>query len=407
MCPRPKRKYVILVGDGMADRPLKQLGGKTPLEAADTPNMDFMARNGVCGMVNTIPKGMHAASDVANLSLFGYDPKKYYTGRGPLEALNMGIKLKKGDVAFRCNTVTVKNGIMADFSAGHIKTKDSSKLIKFLDREMGNKKFRFYPGVSYRHLIVINGVGERTICTPPHDISGRKIDPYLPKGPDADVIKEIMFEASELLSELEWNRTKCNMIWLWGQGSTPCMPLFKKKFGLSGSVISAVDLIKGIGIAIGVKPINVPGATGYLDTNYAGKAKYAIDSLKKNDFVFVHVESPDESGHEGNLKHKMKAIQDFDRFVVGNILKGLEQFDDYRVLVLPDHPTPIALRTHSADPVPFAIYDPKSDHACRQAGILNSKFQGYSEKECMRSKLKFKSGPDLIDHFLRSHRSFK
>ncbi len=379
----------------MADRPLKQLGGRTPLEAANTPNMDFIAQNGICGIVSTIPKGMHAASDVANLSLFGYDPKKYYTGRGPLEALNMGIKLSKGDVAFRCNTVTIKNGVMKDFSAGHIKTAESAKIIKFLDKELGKGRFRFYPGVSYRHLMISKGIGAKAKCTPPHDITGRPIKNYLPAGPDADVIEQLMFEAGELISELKWNKTKCNMIWLWGQGITPNMPPFRKKYGLSGSVISAVDLIKGIGIAIGLKPISVPGATGYLDTNYIGKAEYALDSLKKNDFVFVHVESPDESGHEGNIKHKLRAIEDFDKYVVGNILKGIENFDEYKVLVLPDHPTPIALRTHSSEPVPFAMIDSR-----RERG--DSGCENYSEKEGRRSGIYFKSGPDLIDRFIRS-----
>ena len=378
-------KYIILVGDGMADLPLKKLGGKTPLEAAYTPNMDFIARNGICGMVRTIPKGLKAGSDVANMSLFGYDPKKYYTGRGPLEALSRGIKLGPKDVAFRCNTVKIKNGKMADYSAGHISTKEAAKLIKLLDRKLGNRDIRFYPGISYRHLCIIKNGPIKAKCTPPHDISGKPIKNYVPEGAGADLLNKLMSDSYCLLSKLD---LKANMIWLWGQGKAPSMP----KFSLNGAVITAVDLIKGIGKAIGLKVINVPGATGYLDTNYIGKAKYALKFLEKGDFIFVHVESPDESGHEGNIKHKIKAIQDFDRYVVGTILKGIRKFKNCRVMVLPDHPTPISIMTHTGDPVPFAIYST----AKRFKGP-----KGYYEKAIAGSKLKFKSGPDLIKYFFK------
>lgn len=341
-------------------------------------------------MVKTIPKGMAPGSDVANLSLFGYDPKKYYSGRGPLEALNMGIKLVKNDVVFRCNTVTVRNGKMADYSAGHIATEKAAKLIKYLDRELGGKRFRFYPGVSYRHLMIAKDIGDKVKCTPPHDISGRTIKNYLPKGRQSEIIEQLMFESKELLEDLKSNRTKCNMIWLWGQGRKPKVPSFMKKYGKTGSVISAVNLVNGIGVAVGLRPIKVPGVTGYLDTNYMGKAEYAVDSLKKNDFVFVHVESPDEAGHEGNIKHKIKAIEDFDKYVVGNVLKGLKKFKDYKLMVLPDHPTPISIMTHSSEPVPFAIYS--SDKKEKGAS-------SYNEKSISRSKIRFESGPDLIDYF--------
>lgn len=377
----------------MSDRPLKQLGGKTPLEAAHIPNMDFIARHGMCSMVRTIPKGMKPGSDVANLSLFGYDPRKSFPGRGPLEALNMGIKLSDDDVAFRCNLVTVEKGKMKDYSAGHIKTPEASKLIKYLDRELGGKGLRFRPGVSYRHLMIIKSSGLRAECTPPHDISGKTIDRYLPKGQDSEVLKQLMFESKELLENLSSNRTKANMIWLWGQGKKPNFLSFREKYGVSGSVISAVDLIKGIGVAVGLKPINVPGATGYLDTNFEGKAKYALDSLKKNDYVFVHVEAPDEAGHEGNIKHKIKAIEDFDKYVVGTMLAGLKKYHDYRMLVLPDHPTPISIRTHSDDPVPCVLYSSDKDYSGCPA---------YNEKMISRSKIKFKSGPELIDHLFKT-----
>ncbi len=378
-------KYVILVGDGMADRPLKELGGRTPLEAAKTPNMDFIAKNGVCGMVSTVPKGMKPGSDIANLSIFGYDPERHFPGRGPLEALSRGIKLRPDDVSFRCNTVKIKKGRMADYSAGHISTAEASKVIRLIDRELGNKKIRFFPGVSYRHICLIEGGPDRVKCTPPHDITGRPIRKYLPKGKGADVLNILMAESAEILSSKKF---KANMIWLWGQGRSPRMP----KFPLKGSVITAVDLIKGIGKAVGLKVINVPGATGYLDTNYVGKAKHALNSLNKGDFVFVHVESPDESGHEGNLKHKLKAIEDFDRLVVGTILKGLKKFKDYKVMVLPDHPTPISLMTHSGEPVPFAIFSSrKTVKGC----------DGYSEREVRKSKLRIKKGHELLKFFIR------
>jgi 2,3-bisphosphoglycerate-independent phosphoglycerate mutase len=378
-------KYIILVGDGMADRPLKQLGGRTPLEAARTPNMDFIARNGVCGMVKTIPKGIQPGSDVANLSIFGYDPRRSYPGRGPLEAYSRGIKLGPNDVAFRCNLVKIENGKMADYSAGHITTAEAKKVIKLLDRELGNKKVKFYPGVSYRHILIINGGPAKVRCTPPHDITGRPIAKYLPKGPGADALNILMSDSYELLSSI---KSKSNMIWLWGQGKTPKM----KKFRLKGSVITAVDLIKGIGKAIGLKVINVPGATGYLDTNYVGKAKYALASLRKGDFVFVHVESPDESGHEGNIRHKIRAIEDFDKYVVGTILKGIRKYKDHKIMVLPDHATPISIKTHSGEPVPFAIYS--SSRKVRGA-------KAYDEKSISRSKLKIDQGHKLMDYFIR------
>jgi 2,3-bisphosphoglycerate-independent phosphoglycerate mutase len=380
------RKYVVLVGDGMADWPLPQLGGKTPLEAAKIPNMDWIAQNGTCGLVRTIPKGMKPGSDVGNLSIFGYDPRRSYTGRGPLEALSRGIKLKKDDVVFRCNLVKISNGKMADYSAGHITTAEAEKVIKLLNRELGNKKIKFYPGVSYRHLVIINGGPVDVKYTPPHDITGKPIKGYLPKGPGAETLNILMSDSKEILSA---KGGKANMIWLWGQGKKPNM----KKFPLKGSVITAVDLIKGIGKAIGLKAIHVPGVTGYLDTNYSGKAEYALSSLKKNDFVFVHVESPDESGHEGSLKNKMKAIQDFDKYVVGPVLKGLAgRFDDFKIMVLSDHSTPISIKTHSAEPVPFAIFSSKrSANGC----------ESFNEKSAAKTKLKIEDGHKLMGMFLK------
>jgi 2,3-bisphosphoglycerate-independent phosphoglycerate mutase len=379
-------KYVILVGDGMADRPLRKLKGRTPLEAANIPNMNWIAKNGTCGLVKTVPKGLIPGSDVANLSIFGYDPRKCYSGRGPFEALNRGIKLDRDDVVFRCNLVRIEDGKMADFSAGHISNAEARKVIKLLNRELGNDKIKFYPGVSYRHLVVINGGPGEAKCTPPHDITGRPINKYLPKGKGADTLNILMSDSFEILSS---KGGKANMIWLWGQGKTPKM----KKFPLKGSVITAVDLIKGIGKAIGLDAINVPGATGYLDTNYSGKARYALASLKNKDFVFVHVESPDESGHEGNLKHKMKAIEDFDKYVVGPVLKGLSKYKDFKLMVLPDHPTPVSLMTHSGEAVPFAIYSSKKNVRGAEA---------FNEKSISRSKLRIEAGHKLMAFFMRS-----
>ncbi len=337
-------KYVVLVGDGMADHPIDALDDKTPLEAAHTPNIDLISSEGDKGVVRTIPKGMYPGSDVANLSILGYDPKKYYTGRGPLEAASMGVFLDEGDVAFRCNLVTVKEGKLVDYSAGHISTDEGRALIKLIDGKLGGKNISFYPGISYRHLLVLKDF-EKVECVPPHDIVGQLIEDNLPSGDNSELLKKIMQESRSILGGY--------MIWPWGQGKSTKMASFEEKYGLSGSVISAVDLIKGIGICAGLQIINVPGATGYLDTNYKGKADHALKSLKNKDFVFVHVEAPDEAGHEGDMEAKIKAIEDFDEKVVGTMLDGLNIYKEYKILVLSDHPTPISLRTHTADPVNF------------------------------------------------------
>lgn len=374
----------------MSDLPLKELKGKTPLEVAKTPNMDFIAQTGVTGWANNVPKGMPPASDVATMSIFGYDPKKYYTGRGPLEAASMGIKLKKDEIALRCNLVTVKDRKMKDFTAGHISTKEATKIMKTLDKKLGCQGIRFYPGLSYRHLLVIKSclVSDSVKTTPPHDITGKAIKNYLPKGSGSDTLLQLMNESEVLLHEM---KTKATMIWPWSPGKTPSMPLFKKKFGKKAAIITAVHLLKGTGKIVGMEVINVPGATGYLDTNYVGKAKYALRALKRNDVVFVHVEAPDEAGHEGNIKHKIKAIQDFDRYVVGTVLSEL-QVTGYglRILVLPDHPTPIKVMTHTSDAVPFAMYPSKGE----------SKSKGYNEKEIRKSKLRIKNGHKLLKLFL-------
>lgn len=395
-------KYIVLVADGAADYPIEELGMRTPLEAARTPNMDFIAKNGVLGQAKTIPDKMSPASDVANLSILGYDPKKYYSGRGPLEAANLGIELEEDDVAFRCNLITAENDTLLDYSCGHIKSKEAEQLIKFIDQKLGTNKLKFYPGVSYRHLLLVKRGAELKLeflkCRAPHDISGQSISKNLPKGDNADLIIKLMLDSREILNNHEINQVRLdlkenpgNMIWLWGQGKKPNMPKFIDKFGLKGSVISAVDLIKGLGRILGLEVINVPGATGYYDTDYEGKAMAAIASLKKNDFAFVHVEAPDEAGHNGDLREKLTAIERFDQLVVGTILEYCKKKDDFRVMVLPDHATPLALKTHTAEPIPFAIFG---------KDIIPKDFVNYSEREAQKSELYFENGHELMDYFI-------
>ena len=396
-------KYIILVGDGMADYPIKELDERTPLEVARTPNMDYIAQYGRLGRVKTIPEKMIPASDVANVSILGYDPQKYYTGRGPLEAANLGVELESEDVAFRCNLVTVFEDTLVDYSAGHISSQEAAILIKFIEQNLGTNKIRFYPGVSYRHLMVVKRGTEEHLqnleCKPPHDILGQRIAKFLPKGDNAEVLIKLMRDSQELLKHNEINLVRidlkenpANMIWLWGQGKKPDLPGFQEKYKLTGSVISAVDLIKGLGKILGLEVINVPGATGYYDTDYEGKAKAAIKSLEGKDFVFVHVEAPDEAGHNGQLREKIAAIERFDQLVVGTILNAFKNREDFRILVLPDHATPIAVRTHTAEPVCFGIFG---------KDIVRGNFLQYSEKEAEKSDLFFEKGYQLMEYFIR------
>ncbi len=397
-------KYIVLIGDGMADYPIRELGGRTPLEVAKITNMNYIAKNGKVGLARTIPPGFSPASDVANLSILGYDPSKYYSGRGPLEAANMGIELGPHDIAFRCNLVTADGEKLIDYSAGHITSKEAATLIKYLDERLGSKKIRFYPGVSYRHLIIVRDklLKEpllKTNCVPPHDITGWKIKDHLPKGDGAQFLIRLMEDSKSLLSghevnqvRIDLNENPANMIWLWGQGILTDMPKFKDKFGVGGSVISAVDLIKGIGKIIGLSVIVVPGATGYYDTNYQGKAKYALNSLKEKDFVFIHVEAPDEASHNGDLRAKIGAIENFDRFIDGTILNHFKKIKNFRILVMPDHVTPISLRTHVTEPVPFAILG---------KGIEPDEALNYSEVSAKNSKLVFERGHELMEYFIK------
>jgi len=386
-------KYIFLVGDGMADEPIKSLGGKTPLEVAKIKNMQNLAKNGMVGICKTIPDGMPPGSDVANLSLLGFNPAKYYTGRGPLEAQASGIKLFEDDCAFRCNLVNIQNEIMSDFTAGHISTKEANEIVKALNNKISNSYTKFYTGVQYRHICVVKGNFRNLQCTPPHDISDRSIKEYLPEGEGEDIINDLMNKSKNILKIVEINKKRikenklpATQIWLWGQGYKPRLSSFSKKFGVKGSVITAVDLIRGIGKLIGLDIINVEGATGFVDTNYEGKADAALKSLEEKDFVFIHVEAPDECGHLGDVDLKIKAIEDIDKRVMGRIIERIE--GDYRILVMPDHPTPVRIKTHSNDPVPFILYG---------KGIKSNSINIYSEKEAKKSDIFIEKGHKIID----------
>jgi len=362
-----KYKYLILVGDGMADFPVDELGGKTPLEYAKTPNMDRIAASGRVGLLATIPDGFVPGSDVGNMSLLGYDPHSYFSGRAPIEAASMGIPLGSGDVAFRCNLVTIDNGVMLDYSAGHISTPVAHRIINALRETLSNDEIKFYAGVSYRHLMTLKNIGAGLKCTPPHDITGQKIDEYLPKGGDGrEYVLSIMNRARDIVAKVSAeinggnksgeNKCVATDIWLWGQGLAVTFPTLQERYGLTGSVISAVDLVRGLGKLAGLNVRAVEGATGYLDTNYAGKvaaAKAAFESGE--DFVFLHVEAPDETSHEGILSKKIQAVEEFDKYVVGEMLKYQSENPSMRIAVTPDHVTALSTRTHDASPVPFCV----------------------------------------------------
>ena len=396
----------------MADYPLSELQGKTPLQAAQTPNLDRMAKQGILGLVRTVPPGMPPGSDVANLSIFGYDPVRHFTGRAPLEAAAMGVKLNPEDVAFRCNLVTLgtRNGreTMEDFSAGHISTGEAREIIRQIGEILGNDEFHFFPGVSYRHLLVWRN-GERGLkarTTPPHDISGKEVSEFLPRGNGQEEILSLMEEAKKALpsfpvnqKRLEAGKKPANAIWLWGQGKAPALLPMTERFGLRGSVISAVDLTKGIGSYAGLEIVNVPGVTGYLDTNYRGKAEYALREICRKDFVYVHLEAPDEASHNGNLEDKIQAIEDFDRKIVGPILLGLEKIGPFRVLALPDHPTSLVLKTHSPELVLFVIFSSEdSGNSPREDRVF--------EEACARGTgLLVEEGHELMGKFIQGFSS--
>ena len=398
-------KYIVVLGDGMADQPLEELGGKTPLEYADTPGMDNLARWGEMGMVKNVPRGMAPGSDTANLSVLGYDPKIYYSGRSPLEALNIGVDMQEGDVAIRANLVTLtqeenyEDKRILDHSADEITTEEAGILLEAVKKELENEIFQFYTGTSYRHCLIWKE-GMTVPLTPPHDIRGKKIGEYLP---DEPALLEMQKKSYEILKDHPVNRARMekglnpgNSLWFWGAGTKPSLDSFEEKFHKKGAMISAVDLLKGIAVGTSMKNIYVEGANGGLDTNYEGKADAALKALLEDgcDFVYVHVEAPDEMGHQGSIEKKIKAIEYLDQRVVARIKEGMDASgEDYRMLVLPDHPTPICVKTHTSDPVPYVLYDSRNKE--EKEGVC------YSEAEAGKTGKLLEKGHELIRYLLK------
>ncbi len=359
-------KYIVIVGDGMADRPLEELGGRTPLQVADKPNMDWIASNGRSGLLKNVPGGMWPESDVAMMSILGYDPSKYHTGRGPLEAAGMDVKLGKSDIAFRCNLITEENGVIRDYSAGHVTTEEAEELMKVVEENYGHLG-DFYVGVSYRHLFIMRDASkdmDKLRSMPPHEIVDEKLEKYLIKPKNlkaAKVLNEMILSSRKILSNHPVNirrakrgKKPANAIWVWGQGRKPTMRTLNEKYGINGAIISAVNVVKGLGVCAGMDKLDVPGATGYYDTSYENKAEFGLKALGDHDLVLIHVEAPDEAGHAGDIERKIKAIENLDKRLVKKILDGLE--DEYVISITADHPTPITVRGHVLDPVPFAIF---------------------------------------------------
>ena len=393
-------KYAIIVPDGAADEPLEQLGEKTVLQIAQTPNMDKISTQGRLGLVRTVPAGFEPGSDVAQMSLLGYDPLTFYSGRAPIEAVARNIKLSANDWVFRCNLVTICDGKMEDHSAGHISTEEAGKLIKDLNEQLADEQFHFYAGVSYRHLLVFKGVDFDVQTYPPHDYIGSAIEKILPRGKGAEMLIDLIARSQQLFANHDINKVKKDLgenqvssIWLWGQGKKARMESFKKRFGINGATIAAVDLVKGLSMLIGFDLINVPGATGFVDTNYRGKASAAIEALDKYDLVFIHIEAPDEASHNGSIEMKKKAIEQIDKYIVGPVLEALQGYESWRILVLPDHPTPISSRAHSPEPVPFAMA------GTGVSGILHTTF---SEANAAKSGFRIDNGFELMEYFLKS-----
>lgn len=397
-------KYVVLLCDGMADTPCPALAGRTPMEAAYKPHMDGLAARAEVGRVRTVPDGLAPGSDVANLAVMGYDTRECYTGRSPLEAANIGVELADDDVAFRCNLVTLSDEAVytdktiLDYCAGDIHTTDADPIVQTLQETLGGGAFDFYTGTAYRHCMVWHG-GKTALgkITPPHDITGKKIAEYLPTHPDAVPILDLMQRSVDILKNHPVNRERAakglnpaNAIWLWGQGSRPQLQNFHERFGLNGSVVSAVDLLRGIGRLAGMNVCEVEGATGYIDTNYTGKMQAALQELQNGqDYVYIHVEAPDECGHRGEVQNKVKAIEDIDRLILGPLLEELPRLGDYTVMVLPDHPTPLDIRTHVSTPVPYLLY--------RSNAEQNSGITSFTEQSAETTGLLIDPGYTLID----------
>lgn len=399
-------KYVVVLYDGMADYPVPALGGKTPMEVADKPNMDALAGKAEVGLVRTVAEGLKPGSDVANMSVMGFDPMQYYTGRSPLEAASIGIDMAPTDVSLRTNLVTLspddapyEEKVMEDYCAGDISTEEARELIAAVEEAFGSDAFCFYPGVSYRHcLIWKNGTTKLGNMTPPHDISGKVIGPYLSADANAKVLIDMMKKSYDILKNHPVNlkrvaegKRPANSIWLWGEGKRPAFPPFEKVYGIKGGVVSAVDLIKGIGRCAEMEVAEVEGATGYIDTNFEGKADAALDLLTRNDLVYIHFEAPDECGHRNEPENKVKAIEMIDSRVLPRLLEGLKAYDDYKIMILPDHPTPIVTRTHASDPVPYLIYH-KNKEVTGVATI--------NESTAKATGVFIDHGPDIMAHFL-------
>ncbi len=400
-------KYLVMLCDGMADEPVEQLGNATPMETASKPCMDKLASKGEVGMVKTVAEGLKPGSDVANLSVLGYEPAKYYSGRSPLEAASIGIDLKDTDVTLRCNLVTLsdeenyEDKTMIDYCAGDISTEEAKILIDYIEKNLGDELFKFYSGVAYRHCLVWkNGNPHPGELTPPHDISNRVIKDYIPKGDDTAKLYELMKKSYDLLSKHPLNAERAargerpaNSIWLWGEGTKPLLDSFYGKFGKKGSMISAVDLLKGIAICAGMKSVDVDGATGYIDTNFDGKCKAAIEEFKSGaDLVYIHVEAPDECGHRGEIENKVRAVELIDEHILAPVVEFLKSYDDFAVLVCPDHPTPLSIRTHSSNPVPYLIYDSKNE--------VESGVDCFCEKSAVQTGNYIAKGFTMMDYFI-------
>ncbi len=404
-------KYIVVLCDGMADTPSPALGGKTPMEAAHKPNMDYLARMGRVGLVKTVADGLKPGSDVANLSVLGYDPMECYTGRSPLEAASIGIDLGPEDLAFRCNLVTLsevpdyESRTMVDYCAGDISTEEAEEIIHTVQEKLGGGEIDFYPGIQYRHCMVWHGGDESLeFLTPPHDISDRVITEYLPQTENGQKILALMKRSAEILKDHPVNQKRiaagkrpANSIWLWGQGKRPVLENFQEKYGKKGSIVSAVDLIKGIGKCAEMTVCEVEGATGYIDTNFEGKAEAALRELSRGqDFVYVHLEAPDECGHRGEPENKVTAIELIDEKILGAILSRMPEGEDYRVMVLPDHPTPLAIKTHSSNPVPFLMYQ-KSREA-------DNGISCFTEAAAREAGWYVEHGPSLMEEFLNGEK---
>ncbi|MDI9513296.1 MAG: cofactor-independent phosphoglycerate mutase [Bacillota bacterium] len=401
-------KYIVILGDGMSDYPVPELGNKTPLQVAKKPNIDRLAQYGQLGLVKTVPETLPPGSDVANLSVLGYEPEKYYTGRSPLEAASIGIDLKDTDVTFRTNLVTLSEAeryedrVMVDYSSDEISTEEAHQLLDTIQAHFNNELYTYYKGISYRHCLLWEKGSLDLDLTPPHDILGKRVADYLPSGKDSLPLLKMMKESQRLLENHPVNLKRkekglrpANSIWIWGEGKKPALDPFKNKYGLSGAVISAVDLIKGLGILAGMDSIDVKGATGNIDTNYLGKAQAALDALSQGkDFVFVHIEAPDECGHRYEIDNKVKSIELIDELVVASLIKGLEVYEDYKILVLPDHPTPLSLRTHTRDPVPYILY--------QKSRAKKGSSMTYNEKNAQDTGIFIGSGPDLMAKFTKA-----